>query len=186
VAGLEQRLALSTLPLIVHDVRVLAEKTSPIDGSFSGVLSLLAGTHLRFTNVKLTFGKLKLSGTGFGTVSNGQLLDGELDLSGPKGKVTIELFGGTLKEVSKGHWQVNSAFVFTGATGGYAATAGFGGSYTVGMDFVPEPEEDPWDTMKVIVQTRGVVIIRTPAKTLAQQILNDIAKGYAPPPYCCR
>src|SRR6516225_9642703 len=90
LAPLEERLALSALPLVAQEVHSLAKRTPPSQDKISGTVSLTHGTDLQFTKLNVTFGKLKLKGSGSGTFSGGRIVNGELHLSGPKGKMTLQ------------------------------------------------------------------------------------------------
>jgi hypothetical protein len=129
LAPLEVRLALSALPLVAQEVHFLAKRTPPIQEEISGTVSLTHGTELQFTNLNATFGTLKLKGSGSGTFSGGRIVNGELHLSGPKGKMTLKLLGGPSKKVGKNQWQVDTGFLITDATGAYAPAGGFVGRW---------------------------------------------------------
>jgi hypothetical protein len=176
---LEDRLALSTLPPVAHKIHTLARRAASSKGVDTGTMRLVDGTDLELTQLHVAFGKVKLSGSGFGTLSNGQLVDGEIDLSGPQGTVTLELLGGPLKKSGKHASSMTSAFVITGTTGDYGPAAGFAGD----LEIPDVPTFLPSDPMpRVIVHLEFVFF--SPPRSVAEQVWNDIAIGYgfhAPP-----
>jgi hypothetical protein len=186
LAPLEERLALSALPLVAQEVHSLPKRTPPIQNEISGTMTLTHGTDLQFTNLNVTFGPLKLKGSGSGTFSGGRIVNGELHLSGPKGKMTLQLLGGPSKKVGKQEWQFDTGFLITNATGAYAPAGGFVGAWYA--DNLPTGGQlDPIDPSPYYYfMVRGVVNFDSPPSAMAQEVFHEIEQGYATPPHCCR
>jgi hypothetical protein len=176
LAPLEERLALSALPLVAQEVHSLAKRTPPSQDKISGTVSLTHGTDLQFTKLNVTFGKLKLKGSGSGTFSGGRIVNGELHLSGPKGKMTLQLLGGPSKKVGKQESQFDTGFLITDATGAYAPAGGFVGGCI-------EDDTNTWLLYHGLGPFMGRISWVSPPSPIAEQVFYEIVYGYELPPY---
>jgi hypothetical protein len=154
VSSLEDRIALSTQSVVgangLHLTSMVLAVAKPIKGNITGgQISLVGGGHLLvINNLKVNFGKLSLTGTGYGTYANGKLVGGTLHLSGKNGTLTSQLIGGSIQKVGKNNWHIRTTFVVEGATGGYTSGEGSAGTFTIGWSSPKSLEEAKLEIMR--------------------------------------